>query len=246
MLCDEYKEALIDAAALGQTEDELAPKLREHVDGCRNCRLVRAAEQSLLTAIEEGLKRRVRNDVPADFALRVRSRTTEQRVTSGARRLQLQWAAVAAAIAMAFVVFMVRDNLRRGAEPSAVGPVAVAVSSSAGAHGGSLSAEKAFEEKDLRVSPKKRSSRRPTRGVVEANFQPLIPSDQEEIVELLVRKLRNGEVDGRILRWDVQPTEAQDWNIAPMQIEALGAISAESGGDRTLFDSSRATDRRTE
>src|SRR5260370_12877183 len=54
MLCDKYKEALIEAAASGAA---LPISLREHVDACGRCRATLATEQTLFAAIDAGLHR---------------------------------------------------------------------------------------------------------------------------------------------------------------------------------------------
>src|SRR5260370_7324526 len=49
MLCDKYKEALIEAAASGAA---LPISLREHVDACGRCRATLSTEQTLFAAID--------------------------------------------------------------------------------------------------------------------------------------------------------------------------------------------------
>lgn len=70
MLCDKYKEALIEAAANAAA---LPDSVREHVDACARCTETLAAEQKLFAMMEETLRSRANLPVPANFDHRVRA-----------------------------------------------------------------------------------------------------------------------------------------------------------------------------
>jgi hypothetical protein len=67
MLCDEYKDALIDVAAGGA----VPVSLREHVGVCARCRATLDAQQRIFTMVDAGLRSRTNVGVPANFDHRV-------------------------------------------------------------------------------------------------------------------------------------------------------------------------------
>ena len=71
MLCEHYKEALIEAASSG-----VAPPgdLRAHLDGCAACRAAFEQEQALFASIDGGLRVTANADVPASLLPRIRAR----------------------------------------------------------------------------------------------------------------------------------------------------------------------------
>ena len=71
MLCEHYKEALIEAAASGA---EPHGDLRAHLDGCAGCRAAFEQEQALFASIDGGLRVTANADVPASLLPRVRAR----------------------------------------------------------------------------------------------------------------------------------------------------------------------------
>ena len=70
MLCDEYKDALIEAAATGSA---LPSAVSEHVNLCAQCHRVFAVQQSLFTLVDAGLRSRANVTLPANFDQRVRA-----------------------------------------------------------------------------------------------------------------------------------------------------------------------------
>lgn len=221
MLCERYKEALIEAAALARAAEKLAPAVREHVEVCEDCQFFLQAQYELQSAIGEGLKLWVSVEAPEDLSVRVR------RLVAGERRPRvrvLQWVVAGAAVAMALFLFMVRGGGRPGIAQTAPGEVAVNVVSRPGA--------------DVRVqqaSP--REKRRPPRGSLQdansrtdaMDVRPLVQSGQRELIELVVQRMRNGELDGRILRWDAQGKELEELQVKPIEIDALNGEPGEEG-----------------
>src|SRR2546423_14825106 len=99
MLCEHYKEALIEAAA----SDVPAPgDLREHLDGCSDCRAAFEEEQALFSSIDGGLRVAANADVPASLLPRVRAQLSGQSV---ARRSWIPvWAVLGAAALVLTIV----------------------------------------------------------------------------------------------------------------------------------------------
>lgn len=70
MPCEDYREALIEAAAgAGPSRD-----LRSHLDACTSCRRAFAEEKQLFAAIDTGLRANANAEVPTSFLPRVRAR----------------------------------------------------------------------------------------------------------------------------------------------------------------------------
>ncbi len=91
MLCDKYKEALIEAAASGAA---LPISLREHVDACGRCRATLATEQTLFAAIDAGLHRAANAKVRDCFLPKVKANLGGETVP--ARNPIPRWAFVCA------------------------------------------------------------------------------------------------------------------------------------------------------
>jgi hypothetical protein len=70
MLCDKYKEALIEAAA---SSAALPILLREHVDTCAHCGAMLTAEKALFVAIDAGLHRAANARVRSCFLPKVKA-----------------------------------------------------------------------------------------------------------------------------------------------------------------------------
>jgi hypothetical protein len=114
MLCDKYKEALIEAAASGPP---LPTRLRAHVDGCARCSDTLAAQQALHTLMEEGLRSRANLAVPANFNHRVRAALQVQ--PSPARRRLLPaftFACIGAAAAVLMAIMLTQSQRQDGKE----------------------------------------------------------------------------------------------------------------------------------
>lgn len=121
MLCEHYKDALIEGAAAGAAPQG---ELRAHLDACATCRAVFDEEQSLFATIDSGLHAAVNAEVPPSLLPRVRTRLDEI-VVPRFRWLQpLVFAS--AGVALAFVVFlMVRPRHATPEEMAKHAPVVV-------------------------------------------------------------------------------------------------------------------------
>jgi|SRR5919108_333056 hypothetical protein len=101
MSCEDYKDALIEAAASGAaTQGDLLL----HLDGCASCRAAFDEEQFLFAAIDSELHVKANADVPSSLLVRVRAQLDEV-VMPRFRWLQpLVFAS--AGVALTFVVFL--------------------------------------------------------------------------------------------------------------------------------------------
>jgi hypothetical protein len=96
MLCDKYKEALIEAAASGAA---LPNALREHVEACALCGARLAGERTIFAAVDAGLHRAANAKVRSSFLPNVKANLASETVPTG--NPILGWAFVCATGALA-------------------------------------------------------------------------------------------------------------------------------------------------
>ena len=75
MPCDDYQNALIEAAASGS---EPQGELCAHLEACAACRTAFAEEQSLFSSMDEGLRAAANAEVPTSLLPRVRVRLADE------------------------------------------------------------------------------------------------------------------------------------------------------------------------
>lgn len=116
MLCDKFKEALIDAAAAGAA---LPASLRQHFDVCPRCSETLTAQKRLFAAMEGGLRSRANFTVPANFDHRVRAALQVQ--ASPQRRPALSTFLVVSmpAAAAVLIAILFTQSPRHGGKESA-------------------------------------------------------------------------------------------------------------------------------
>jgi len=103
MLCQHYKEALIETAA---SSAQAQGELRAHLDACASCRAAFEEEQSLFATIDAGLHVTANPEVPASLLPRVRARLDE---ASAPRRIwATNWLVLASAAVMVVAFFTAR------------------------------------------------------------------------------------------------------------------------------------------
>lgn len=116
MPCEHYKDALIDAAAVGvavaetQSSDARMLDLRAHLESCASCREALAEEQFLFAAIDSGIHPAANAEVPTSLVPRVRARLDEFAIARP--RWSSSWFALAggAVAAAAFVLVVTTDQ----------------------------------------------------------------------------------------------------------------------------------------
>jgi hypothetical protein len=103
MPCENYKNALIEAAASG-TEPQAA--LRMHLAACAACRAAFEQEQSFFNSIDAGLHVSANPEVPTSLLPRVRARLDD---ASAPRRIwAANWLVLASAAAIIVCLFIAR------------------------------------------------------------------------------------------------------------------------------------------
>ncbi len=231
MPCENYREALIEAAA---ADTQPSRELRSHLDACASCRASFAEEMQLFAAIDSSLHTAANEDVPASLLPRVRMRLSEQRV---ANRLWLPIvatiAAAAAIVTIAIARWPERENLARTAPVSSVAsntpparvPVLQDVTSLSAPSGHATGRKTVPQSRRISVP-------QPALDTV-----VLVPSGQKEAVDALLLGLRKGTVKSSILvaDKDVQPPQELQVSplaIPPMEIKPLADPSEESSSEK--------------
>ncbi|HLZ91048.1 MAG TPA: hypothetical protein VKQ28_04980 [Candidatus Acidoferrum sp.] len=117
MLCDKYKEALMEAAADGAA---LPSSLREHVEACALCGARLAAERTLFAAVDAGLHEAANAKVHSSFLVNVKANLATE--TIPARNPIPGWAFVCAtaAIALAAVFLSLPRDAHNQARTEAI------------------------------------------------------------------------------------------------------------------------------
>ena len=114
MLCDKYKDALIEAAARSAA---LPTAVSEHVNFCAHCQRIFATQQSLFTLVDAGLRSRANVRVPGNLDHRVRAalrgEATQDRKHYSA---VLGFGSLAAAVVMAILL---TQNVKHSAKETA-------------------------------------------------------------------------------------------------------------------------------
>ncbi len=219
MLCEHYKDALIDAAATG-----VAPsgELRAHLDACASCRAAFDEERSLFSAIDSGLHASANAEVPASLLPRARAQLDE------AVAPRFRWVPslvfASASVALALAVLLLAHTHHTA--PEEVAKQAVPVLPSATASATKTNAEKISPEATqiaaIRVN-QPRAARNSTNRPSAASSNPevLVPPDEREA---FVRFLRRGQeppvLNSVSAEW-VPKAPQESVEILPVEITSL-------------------------
>ena len=108
MPCEKYQEVLIDLAASGA---EPVGVVRSHLDGCAPCRTYLKEQETLLAAVDSGVRQTVNAPVPASLLQRFGARLAQQTAPRHSQSARWIYAGAALAAAAILVLFLL-PNLR--------------------------------------------------------------------------------------------------------------------------------------
>jgi hypothetical protein len=110
MLCERYKETLIDAIASGAP---IPAEAQMHLRACPSCRALLEREHSLFAAIDTGVRQIANAEVPPSLlpVLRVRLAQESSSTSSSATVLHWIWAYAAAAVLLVTIPFLLRRTV---------------------------------------------------------------------------------------------------------------------------------------
>jgi hypothetical protein len=216
MLCEHYKDALIEAAASG-----VAPsgELREHLAECASCRAVFGREQYLFAAIDTGLHAAANAKIPPSVLPRVRARLDE--VATPRLRWMQQLVFASTGVALGLVVF-VMARPHRAAQEELAKQGAVTVPASIPPATGVNREETSSEGTQIAAIPVNRShaSRDSTNSPSAASSNPevLVPPDEREAFARLIGVLNERSDVGASLLAKVPEKEDGLAAVNPLQI----------------------------
>jgi hypothetical protein len=101
MPCENYREALTEAAATGSAPSR---ELRSHLDACASCRAAFTEDLQLFSAIDSGLRVSANSDAPPTFLPRVRA--SLENLSASQRRWTPFLIFATASAAIVFTVFI--------------------------------------------------------------------------------------------------------------------------------------------
>ena len=222
MLCDKYKEALIEAAASGAA---LPIPVREHVDVCGRCRATLATQQTIFSAIDAGLHSRTNLEVPANFDHRVRA-ALELQASRKERRYSSVFAfgSLAAAAVVAMAILLTHNPNQRTQErpPLAVEQVGALASHSTSARSGSNQIEPS--------SPQSAHSRANTLNFPHSakggalrnkSVEVLVPEGQEELLVKYMQGIAARRPQVAISASLQHELDMKPIDVSPVEISAL-------------------------
>jgi len=220
MLCEKYKDTLIETAANGGA---LPNSLREHVETCAQCGATLAAQQALFTAVDFNMRRWANAEPPDSFLPGVRSRLTEERISR--RSWSLAWAAIAASAALILgTVIATRDR-----HSDAVREV-----KQTGLDSGAFPHPK--EEAVRTDSPKASSARIPSTwqksqfvqyDVAMDEPRPILLTRNQQALDQLIDAVARGEIRGEVLLTGARMTDAEDLQIPRIAIPTIAERAPE-------------------
>jgi hypothetical protein len=214
MPCENYQDALVEAAATGA---EPQSELRAHLAACAACHATFAQEQALFSSIDAGLHVTANAEVPASLLPRVRAQLNDQ---SAARRSWIPvWAVLAATAMLVLTVVSVRG---RRHDASGQNPQSNAV-----AHAG-LPAE--IPAAPIGALPQTKPAQRIIKHSLPSTAQPsasieqvrvLLPAGQKGVMDAWLDGLRRGKVKANDLLAEKSDLPLRDLKISPLDVSPI-------------------------
>jgi hypothetical protein len=231
MLCDEYKDALIDVAAGGA----VPVSLREHVGVCARCRATLDEQQRIFTMVDAGLRSRTNVGVPANFDHRVHAALEVQASAQGRRYSSVfGFASMAAAAAVVLAILLTNNlNQKRKEKPySAVQQAELSVSHSPTARSTSGGIQPS-SRRSLRSRGSASNVLRRLNGAAPGNdgVEVFVPEGQEELLAkymegIAARRPRVAISASLQHEQDMKPVEVSPVEISALVVKPLSDLSS--------------------
>jgi hypothetical protein len=218
MPCENYREALIEAAA---TDSAPSRELRLHLDACASCRAASSEELQLFAAIDSGVRTTANAEVPASLLPRVRVQLDER---PAPRRTWVPAGAVtAAAVALVVVIVFVRGFERDGGRTNP--PVNSSAQNIPPTEIQPAPPVATFIETTR--PPAKIKLPRPAESLrvvgaeqVEAS-RVLVPAGQQRAMEVLLASVKQGKVAGEVLLAEKPEKTLEELQVSPIDISPI-------------------------
>jgi len=214
MLCEKYKEALVEAAASGAG---LPNALREHVQACEHCAAMLAGERALFAAVDAGLHKAANAKVRPSFVPNVQATLATETVPT--RNSIPAWGLVCATGALALAVAFL--SLPRGAHDKA-NTEAITVQGKVPAVAGEVGLSLAPEHKTRFSARAYRASKQlEVTGAASHEPEVLVQPEEEEYLRRFYATVRKPEGDVRAIVADEHEIMATPQVIAQIEVKDL-------------------------
>jgi hypothetical protein len=218
MLCEKYKEALVEAAASGAA---LPNALREHVQACEHCAAMLAGERALFAAVDAGLHKAANAKVRPSFVPNVQANLATETVP--ARNPIPAWGLVCATGALALAVAFL--SLPRGAHDKAdTGTTTVARRVPAGAGEVELShaaAHKARFSAKAVAAKEQQKQQQDVAGTTSHEPDVLIQPEEEEFLKRFYAGMRNLVGEAKVVVSDNHEVTPKSLVIEQIEVSDL-------------------------
>ena len=217
MPCENYKDALIEAAVSGF---EPRGELRAHLDTCASCRAAFEQEQALFASIDAGLHVTANADVPASLLPRVRARLDETVVTQ--RRWFQPLIFAAASVALTFAIFLLTRPLHPRPDSQANQAPQIPVSQSPVTNAGDQNSGVSTQIVSSNVNNSQMLGHSTLlRPVASGQPEVLVPPDEREAFARFVVVLGERREVALALVTPAPQTKNEPASLEPLQINGL-------------------------
>jgi len=219
MLCDKYKEVLMEVAAKGAT---MPVPVREHVDACAACGAGLTEKKALFAAVDAGLHNTANAEVPSSFLLNVKASLPVESVRARNLIPGLGFVCASGALLLA-IAFL--SLLHRGQERALTEAVTVASEAPADARGTWLNSVSQRKT----PHPARVSKARAQQNVSVANHEPevLVPPGEEEFLRRYYTRLGSPARDIKLVVADEHELTPKPLVISQIEVKELKIESME-------------------
>jgi hypothetical protein len=213
MLCEKYKEALVEAAASGAA---LPNALREHVQACEHCAAMLTGERALFAAVDAGLHKAANAKVPCAFLPNVKATLATETVPT--RNPIPAWGLVCATGALALAVAFL--SLPRGAHDKA-NTEAITVQGKVAAVADEVGLSVAPEHDSYSAKAIKAQKHQDVAGAASHEPEVLVQPEEEEFLKRFYASARNPARDARAVVTDEHEIMPKPQVIARIEVKDL-------------------------
>lgn len=228
MSCEQYQKDLDDFAG-GLVASESATHFRMHLRTCPVCQGALEAKKQVYLAVDDCLRHRVNEELPAGFATRVRARVRADQEVS-VRHWWGAWTGAAALTSVLLVLLLAhRWRGEAGGQTTISTPAAPVAERVATPNEKRRANEQpTYSSRMRRYEPVVRGTRAQRKNSSDAQVKAaaaipevIMPDGQEKAVAQLLEGLRTGKLKGEILVANQESRETQQLRISPLAIEPI-------------------------
>src|SRR6266853_4023160 len=213
MLCEKYKEALVEAAASGAA---LPNALREHVQACEHCAAMLAGERALFAAVDAGLHKAANAKVRPSFLPNVKANLATETVPT--RNPIAAWGLVCATGALALAVAFL--SLPRGAHDKA-NTETITVQGKVPAVADEVRLSVAPEHDSYSAKAVKAQKHQNVAGAASHEHEVLVQPEEEEFLKRFYAAARNPARDAKAVVTDEHEIMPTPQVIARIEVKEL-------------------------